>query len=86
MNKPSDQNPTHGPARSGDQTQPGKGVPPSFDSQPPQDPRETAPDIGKKPDAGRIHQPRPGKDDAKPMQAARGDDEVMSQPQPGKRI
>lgn len=78
MNKPSEQNPTTGPAKSGDQTQPRKDVPPAFDSEP-RDQRETAPDISKKSDLGKTYQPGSGKDDAKqPLQAARGDDDLMS--------
>jgi hypothetical protein len=84
MNKPSEQHPTTGPARSGDQTQPGKGVPPSFDSEP-RDPRETAPDISRKTDGGKTYQPGSEKPEAKPpMQAARGDDDLMSK-KPGKQ-
>lgn len=85
MNKPSEQNPTT-PARAGDQTQPGKGVPPSFDSQQPQDSRETAPDTGKKADAGKSsYLPGSGREDIKPpLHAARGDDDLMSK-KPGKQ-
>ena len=77
MNKPSEQNPSIRPAKSGDQTQPAK------DTQQPQDPREIAPDIGRKPDAGKSsYVPGTGREDARPpMQAARGDDDVMSQKQ-----
>lgn len=86
MNKPSEQNTTTGPARSNDQIQPHKDVPPSFDSEP-RDSRETAPETGKKPDLGKTYQPGSGKDESKPpMQAARGDDDLMSKKQqPGKQ-
>lgn len=73
MNKPYEQNP-----KSGDQTQPAKGAPPftRYDS-PAQDPKETAQES--------VHEvtPRPGtaRDDVKPpLHAAKGNDEVMSQP------
>lgn len=83
MTKPSEQSPNTGTARAGDQTQP-KGVPPAFDEQRPQDPRETAPDIGKKPDAGKSsYRPGSGREDKAPLQAARGDDDMMSK-KPGK--
>lgn len=68
MNKTSDQN----TASPGDQTQPAKNAPGS--TQRPQDPRETAPNIGKKPGSGKPFQPGP----------ARGNDEVMGE-QPGKQ-
>lgn len=80
MNNPNQQNPTT------DQTQPGKSktVPPSFDRQQPQDARETGPDTGKKPDAGKSsYLPNSGRED-KPIQAARGDDDLMSK-KPGKQ-
>lgn len=81
MNKPSEQTPTT--SRSGDQTQP-RGVPPAFDAQRPQDSRETAPGIGKKPDAGKpSYLPGSGREDAKAPTAARGDDDLMSK-KPGK--
>lgn len=77
MNKPSEQNSSTG------RTQPRKDAPSSFDQEP-RDPRETAPDSGKKQDLGKTYQPGSGKDDAKgPMQAARGDDDLMSK-KPGK--
>lgn len=86
MNKPSEQSTTTGPARSNDQTQSRKDVPPSFDSDSePRDSRETAPDTGKKPDLGKTYQPGSGKDQSKPpLQAARGDDDLMSK-KPGKQ-
>lgn len=85
MNKPSDQNTNTGPARTNDQTQPRKDAPPSFDGEP-RDPRESAPDNdgNKKQDLGKTYQPGSGKGDSKgPMQAARGDDDLMSK-KPGK--
>jgi hypothetical protein len=83
MNKPSEQTPTSGTARSGDQTQP-KGVPPAFDAQRKQDSHEAAPDKAKKPDAGKSsYLPNSGREDKAPLQAARGDDDMMSK-KPGK--
>lgn len=72
MNKPNDYSPSIGPTKkSGDTPQPAK-------TAPRQDPKETAQEA--------VHQvtPRDKADTKTPLHAARGNDEVMSQP-PSKR-
>jgi hypothetical protein len=79
MKKTSDQNPRSGPGRTGDTTQPSKDTPLFSKSERIQDPKETAQEA--------AHQVTPRdaikkKEDVKspPLHAAKGNDEVMSQP------
>ena len=79
MKKPNDQNPGSGPGRTGDTTQPSKGTAPFSKNERQQDPKETAQEA--------VHQVTPKdaikrKEDVKspPLHAAKGNDEVMSQP------